>query len=157
MRANYRPLMKDDLIKVCNLDLRNADKEELEAASGAPWKEALANSVAGSDISWVITLDDEIVGVFGLSELEPHVGVPWLVATDKLGQFSFRFAKESKLVIELMLMLYPVLINFVYSKHTEAIRWLEWLGFSVDREVQVYIGNHQVPFYPFGLRRTGYV
>lgn len=156
MKAYYRPMVLSDFIEVTSMRLRQADIEEVEAATGLGWQTALLNAVRCSTHTWVIIYDNRIEGVFGLGEYGPTVGVPWLLATNRFASFSYRLARQSGEVVELMLGLYPTLTNRVYAKHRDAIRWLKWLGFKFKDEY-VYLKDRDVPFIPFVLRRNEYV
>lgn len=125
----------------------------MRAASGYPPEVALALSVDASVLCWVVIHDGQIEGAFGVSE-EWGVGVPWFLATDKFYEFGFAFAKESrKVVYEHMLNAFPMLVNFVDSRHKESMRWLEWLGFTIHKDQPTYLHDSEVIFYPFSLRR----
>jgi hypothetical protein len=152
MRAFYRPFILEDFLAVLEMDLRQSDREEIEAATGWHWKTALQFSLQYSTRAWVIIYDNKIEAVFGLSEENPHVGVPWLVATTKFAGFSFRVARESKAVIKLMLDVFPTLSNYVSAKHFESIRWLKWCGFTLAEDY-TYLHDPRIPFIKFSMRR----
>lgn len=159
MKAYYRPFKGEDYIEVLNMQLREADKEELEAATGFYWNDALKLAVRNSRHTWVIIYRDKIEGIFGLGDgiggLGDEIGhgIPWFVATNKFDSFSFTVGKQSKEIIKMFLKIYPRLENYVYSKHFTAIRWLKWLGFIVSNEY-VYFNDKNVPFQKFYMRRS---
>jgi hypothetical protein len=152
MRAYYRPFVLEDFISVMDLDLRQADTEEIEAASGFSWKVALQLSVQYSQHCWVVIYNNKIEAVFGVAEETPEIGVPWFVATNKFSQFSYRVARQSKEVIQQMLKLYPTLRNYVSAKNFESVRWLKWLGFELSKDY-TYLRDPVVPFIEFQMRR----
>ena len=44
---------------------------------------------------------------------------------------------------------FPFMFNYVDARHTDAIRWLKWLGFEFD-EAAPY-GPFDLPFYRFTM------
>lgn len=153
MEAYYRPYKEEDYSEVLRMQLRELDIEELEAASGLDWKVALNHSVCYSPEMWVIIYRGKIEAIFGIGDgADEVIGVPWFVATNKFDSFSFKVGKQSKEVLKMMLSFYPILQNYVYSKHFVAIRWLKWLGFTVSDEY-VYFFDKNVPFQKFTMRR----
>lgn len=152
MKAYYRSFKTEDYIEVLNMQLRELDIEELEAATGWAWKKALQYSVSTSRYTWVIIYRGKIEGVFGLGD-SYRIGVPWFVATNKFDSFSFAVGKQSKEIIKMFLEIYPYLQNYVYAKHFTAIRWLRWLGFTVNNEY-VWFYDKYVPFHKFTMRRS---
>ena len=152
MKAYYRSFKTEDYIEVLNMQLRELDIEELEAATGLNWKDAFKWSIRNSKHTWVIIYNRKIEGVFGLGDND-CIGVPWFVATNKFDSFSFAVGKQSKEIIKMFLEIYPYLQNYVYAKHFTAIRWLRWLGFTVNNEY-VWFYDKYVPFHKFTMRRS---
>lgn len=149
----FRLMTPEDYDTVVNLKLRQADIEELKASCGLEPKEALEESLKVSELTWVIVgKGGSIVGVFGLSRLAPHVGMPWLLATEEIETFSRTFLRNSMDVIQFMLTCYPTLTNYVDSRHASAIVWLKWLRFSFI-EQPIILNDPDVPFLQFTLHR----
>lgn len=141
----------EDLDEVLDLNLRTADQEEIVAATGLPVQESLLRSIAISNGgAWVGIHKDRIEAVFGVVE-SPFLAVPWFVATDKFHEFWLKFVRESREFIYALLDRYGLLVNFVDSRHTEAIRWLRWLGFVVDETRSIILSDPDVPFFRFYL------
>lgn len=144
----YVPTMRDEVI---NLKLRQADILELLASTGTTPSDAIDVSLEVSEIAWVIKHEGKIEGVFGLSKGD-GCGIPWLLLTDKVNEFRHAFLKYSWDVIEIMLSRYEILTNFVDSRHTEAIKWLKWLGFTFT-ETEWFLHDKSVPFRQFVMYR----
>jgi len=150
MRVTYREYDTSDWHAVVNLNLRAADQEELKAATGGSVFAALCASLEASDETWVIEMGDEIVGVFGVSDLGT-VGIPWFVCTDKLFESNdgrAGFAYGSREIIRGWKVKYPFLTNCVAKDHTVARRWLRWLGFSFTAGER-FLSDPSVPFIQF--------
>lgn len=154
MDATFRPYEEDDFDATVFMELRKADKLECWASSGHSPADAISLSISLSKERYVIEMDDEIVGVFGLREYKMPgliVGMPWLLSTDTL--FSDKgvrllFARKSREIVEAWAEYYPVMMNFVAAHNTEAIRWLEWLGFDVIYEPLI-LEDASIMFYRF--------
>jgi len=156
----HRELEPSDLAKFRTIQLRQADINEIKASVGVDPNIALIRSVERSDwvrvilvatsVAQVATsvaqIEDEIVGVFGLSGV-----APWFLATDRIYEYKLTFLRQSKRIVGEMLQRTEVLMNFVDSRHIEAIQWLLWLGFKIDFDNPTVIGG--VKFYLFTRRK----
>lgn len=151
---SYRPYKSSDRNAVLNLKLRTADLQEVQASAGLPPAEAIEISLQRSSFSWVILLEEEIVGVFGLGIVK-EVGFPWLLATDALERYHRQFARGSREVVVMFQEHTDTLINYVDSRNTTSQRWLEWLGFTVWKDLPQYLYDKTIPFYPFTLYKQG--
>lgn len=119
-----------DILK--NMTLRDADMNELRAATGKePW-EALKFSVLNSneftEISYVEETG-EIINIFGLAS-HLGVGIPWMLASPSLIKHKKLLMQYSKRIIEEMLFKFPLLINQVDSRNEAHIRWIKHMGFK---------------------------
>ena len=112
--------------------LRSSDYKELSLSHGDP-AEAIRNSVNGSLWTKSALLDGVPVLVYGLHpSVMDSAGVPWMVATDQIAEIGSRFVLGSLSEIEIMQHIYPFLYNQVHCENHLSIRWLRWLGFTVD-------------------------
>lgn len=128
-----------DYEEVINLQLREMDIEEVRASSGGlEPREVLKLSLIASDQVWVVIHNGKIEAVFGVTKTPTSEGIPWFLTTDKFKEFTIAFAKESKKVVQEMLKEYKRLYNVVSANHKEAIEWLEWLGFTVEKNPITY-------------------
>lgn len=157
MKAYARPFNPaTDLDAVLSLELRQADLDELAASTGYSSRKAILLSLAASVEAWVVVYKGKIEAVFGVSELvSPTEGllyVPWFVSTDTFGEWAFRFARESVGIVRRWLDEYGYLVNFVDSRNKASIRWLRWLGFTVDESVGYILRDPNVPFFKFFIK-----
>lgn len=115
--------------------LRAADVEEIRAASGLAPAEALRRSYEFSSHVWAVREFSAppvaLWGVGPLSLVEGR-GCPWLLATDAFEGLGPDIARLSRPLMAVMRDLYPHLENRVDARHTRAVRWLSWLGFTID-------------------------
>lgn len=115
--------------------LRAADVEEIRAASGRGALDALLRSFEFSTHVWAVRAADgrpvALWGVGPLSLVEGR-GCPWLLAADAFEALGPAIARKSRPLLAAMRDLYPRLENHVDARHRKAVRWLSWLGFTID-------------------------
>ncbi len=118
-------------------NMRTADVVEITAASGTPPLLTLNNGVDASMLSAVAYANDEPIAVLGLVSrgLLSDTGVPWLLGTHSAMKHKRAFLQESPPVIAEMLRHTSKLENWVHAKNKTSIRWLKWLGFTIDEPV----------------------
>ena len=107
--------------------LRQQDIDEIHAACDWPVDVAIAYSIAHSERGFTAILDGKICAVFGV-----HQGVIWLVGTDDIEKHPVAFYRHSKKIFPFLKAGYPLLENFVHVNNTLSLRWLQWLGFTIE-------------------------
>lgn len=152
MFTYWRLVKQSDFEELLNLKLREADTLELQASLGVTGPLAIAECLIHSERTWVGIDDGDIICVFGLGAVPPDVGIPWMLGTEGIDKVALTFLKESREIVKLMLDYYPYLTNLVDARHTKAIRWLKWLGFSFDSEPWYQL-DPDVPFLKFFMIR----
>lgn len=117
--------------------MRQADVDEVMACSGSSPYEALSRSVRSSRYAATAVLRGEVACIFGLyvTTFASGVGSPWMLGTDAVSRYARDFAPASREVIANMQRICPSLANFVYTENKVSIRWLRWLGFTIDRAI----------------------
>ena len=134
--------------------LRPCDEREVFAASGMKGPEAVSRGVAASEEAWIVEHEGEAFCVFGVVRLNDTIGIPWLLATktvykDECKNFLLLRTKEW---VARIMGDYKVLLNYVDARNKQAIRWLEWAGFRLERP-RPY-GFKRLPFHKFTLKRS---
>jgi len=133
-------------------DLRAADRQEIRAASGLTPEAALRRSWAFSTHVWAAR-DGEgrPIALWGVGPLSlvGGRGCPWLLASDAFEQFGREIGRQSRKRLADIRRLYPELENRVDARHMKAIRWLAWLGFTIDPPAPWGIEGR--PFHRFWL------
>jgi len=105
--------------------------------------------------AWTGMIDGEPVCMFGVvpaGDILGGVGAPWFLATEKLQSHRVKFLRLNRQYLSKMLDIFPHLIDYVDVRHTRAIRWLSWLGFTFSAEPVPY-GPAGMPFYRFEMRK----
>lgn len=132
------------------IELREGDAMEV-AAMGATKDEAFRTSLARS--LWAETylvggVPAAMVGL-GLSALVGGHGVPWLLTSPICEHHKKRFLVESRRQVARMLAEVTPLRNVVHADYGRAVRWLRWLGFTLEAPVEI----NGALFRPFGMER----
>ena len=139
-------------IKTVAANIRQADKEELWAASHMTPFQALKGSyLISRDISFVGEADGKVACMFGCKPPTKlsDIAVPWMVGTNELKFHSRRFLRLSRKMVEVWRKEFPYMENYVDERNVEAVRWLQWVGFSVYYPKPY--GPDGLPFHRFDM------
>lgn len=135
--------------------MRKADAEEVWAGWRQTPEEAVRVSLAGSrDPLAGLAPDGRLLCLFGVtgSTVLSDTAAPWMLGTDELPKHAMAFLRVSRSWTRLIKEEYSMLENFVDMRNRLAVRWLRWLGFTVE-EARPF-GPGQLPFHRFTWRRS---
>lgn len=104
-----------------------ADREELWAVAAVTPDDAMRIGLRDSDYARTGLFDGVPVAMGGINR-----GIAWLVTTDLIENNVRLFLRESRREIEQAMTGYERLSNYVDARNRKAIRWLRWLGFTID-------------------------
>ncbi len=115
------------------IDLRAGDAREI-AALGLTKEEGLQRSLDCAVWAEAYLVDGEVAAIAGVSigSLLGGEAIPWLVTGRPVERHKSAFLRLTRAGIARMLRRFPVLINHVHVEYTEALRWLRWLGFTIE-------------------------
>lgn len=123
-----------DRIAPCAANLWQADVDELRAAgindAVSMMNEALPTCLWAEEARW----RGEPVAMFGVRPLPGgEIGVPWMLTTVHM-EHAERAAvvRAAVKAVARMREDFPVLINLIHAKNERAIRFVQWLGFTVE-------------------------
>lgn len=87
--------------------------------------------------------------MFGVAPMDDQgFGCPWMLASDLLNEVTVEFLRRNKEVLSGMSAGYDFLFNYAWSKNTTHLRWLKWLGFTIDSSPIIFGKNGEI-FYGF--------
>jgi hypothetical protein len=132
--------------------LRQADIDEMWAAHHVTPRQGVLISLAVSrDTSYTGLVDGKPICIYGVAQpsLMVDAGRPWMLGTDEIPKHSLKFLRENRKVVKEMQAQFPILFNYVDARHTDAIRWLAWLGFKL--EAAAPYGPDRLPFHRFSM------
>lgn len=130
---------------------RQADIDEMLACAGESVERALELGLELSLRAWVIEADGKPLAAVGDTLHQIGTGIPWMVTTNHIVGHRSLFLRASKAILMDMLQRHAQLFNYVDVRNKDAIRWLEWLGFTVCEPVPY--GVNALPFRQFHLIR----
>ena len=117
-----RPLRTGDLDALL-AGLRQADRDEVIAASGEDIAGVLRDSVRSSTMVWVAEIDGGLACIFGCAPLDGFLGMraaPWMLGTDLLDRHPSALMKRCRGYVAEMIRQYPHLLNFVDVRNVRA-------------------------------------
>jgi len=119
-------------------NVRECVRAEIESLGFDDPYEALLESCNRSAILEAAEHDGKVFALYGVSHgQEAGEGHPWLVFTEDIKGLGLSFARHSKQMIGMMQMYFPLLTGYVYTGHKDTIKWLKWLGFTLDDPVKL--------------------
>lgn len=132
-------------------NIRHGDRRELEASHGN-YKEAIQLSFNKSKHKWAVYADGQFACLFGMHPLGllSDTALIWMLGTDVIEKNKGAFIRHSRVYIQAMLNVSPVLMNWCDVRNTKTIRWLKLMGFTFFKAEPYGIKGY--PFYRFELR-----
>ena len=121
-------------IKEMKGKLRKEDVLEIERKTGREPYRVLIESYRKSDIAFVGLVDNEIACAWGVAKesILSDESTIWLLSTEVMKKAPVAVAKKTKMELDKLLQVYPKIGNYVDSEYSLCIRWLCWLGFTVE-------------------------
>lgn len=129
--------------------MQEADVQECWALGRMTPFDALSYSVLGSRDPKCWVVNDRVITMFGLAsitQLTDH-SVPWVLCSNQVQKLYRPFLRGSKILAEQWKSENRVLRNWVDARHTRAISWIKWMGFTLKPAVP--LGPDQMPFHQF--------
>lgn len=118
-----------------------AEIDELECRMlGHSPKQALRLGLRMSSICGTALLDDQPIAMFGVvpENLIEGKGSAWLLLTKKGRQQHRALVVLGKQITEILHKEAEILHNHVHASNDRAIRWLEYLGFTVEPTAELH-------------------
>lgn len=152
MDVRIEPLTADVASYILE-EMRDDDIQEIRALRGDNIQRALALTLNVTEKPMMGLVGGEPICIFGISSRSrlSGVGHPWLVGTPAIDNTPVLFLRRSREVFEDIAMGYRYLYNYVDTRNTHSIRWLEWLGFQIGPAES--IGRAGELFHRFEMRR----
>ena len=145
MSYEIRDITKQDCAKFQST-LREADRQEVLAASGLEPEEALLDAV-GDDFAKVITIGGKLTLAFGVAPVSDMLGAVWMLSSTALDdrRTAWIVARHSRYWVDHMNDMYPVLFNYTDCRNDLHHRFLRYHGFNFINKHN--IGKNGEPFY----------
>ena len=132
-------------------NIREADKQEIRAATGLSHDIVLRMVLERCDDVWTGFVDDDVVAIFGMHVISFVTGaaVPWLISTHNIEKHNKTFLRYCKPVFQKMCDNLNSLVNYVDDRNELAKQWLKWLGFTFSDKEIVVRGVKVLYFYKY--------
>lgn len=137
----FTPAGQADAEALLDRGARQADWRECFKTTGGSLGPALRFAVAASDLAVAARLTGRIIILFGVAKdrLAPpasNSALVWLAAHDEAERpdLAVSLARASRRFADCWQRQFNILHNVADPDNTLALRWLEWLGFVIDRE-----------------------
>lgn len=150
--VRIRPAIYSDVERM-HKSLRESDRLEILASHNHTPYEALRYGIEHSSICLTVLFKDDPVAIGGVvpDKNVKQAAVVWLLGTNDVYQMRLSFLKLSKVYIRLLQQLYPILYNFIDPRNIATIRWLSWLGATLDDPQP--IGVNKAMFQYFSIEK----
>lgn len=143
----------ESMIKSIAADMRQEDANEVWASNHHTPLESLTKGWDLSDFATIAMCDNEPLVMIGLvkRDILTGSGVIWMLGTNKSLNYRKEFLRQTQPIIDEMLNICPRLCNLVHSKNLSSIKWLKWLGFTIEEPIKH--GSDNELFHRFYLER----
>ncbi len=151
-----RSTVAGDIVELSHT-MRQADIDECWATSHSSPKEALKAGVLMSEPNGYTWWVGNRVGcIFGVvpQYVIADIGVPWMLGSDLIDDraHGLQFARTSIILRDWAQADYRLLRNNIDIRNERAVRWLKWMGFTVEKPRP--FGPDDVLFSTFSRERT---
>lgn len=135
-------------------DLREADKQEILASTGANPVKIITQSVLMSDKSFAVSVSGQLLYIIGVVKpsLLGFSGIPWLLGTNEIKNHKRDFLKSSYELLKAEQKELLSMHNYVDARNKDSIKWLRFMGFELE-DAKPY-GVMQKPFHRFSWRKN---
>lgn len=126
-----------ELVETIAAEMRQADIDEVWASNHHTPLEALTKGWEMSDFSTVAMANGEPLVMFGLvkRDILTGSGVLWMLGSNRVMSHKKELFRQTVLVVDEMLTVCPRLCNMVHGKNVSSIKWLKWLGFTIEEPI----------------------
>lgn len=135
-------------------NLRQGDRDEVQASSNLTPAEALLGSYSLSTHAYVIlSTEGDPIAAFGAAPHAAGIGIVWMLGTDGIEQEAFGIARRTRRYFDELNAAYFMLWNYIDARNATSMRWLRWGGFQLLEEHPEH-GPERRPFYTFARINT---
>lgn len=131
--------------------LRKSDVEEVWASHNHTPEQALMIGYDESAICLTVVNNDVPVAMFGINakSLISDEAIIWFLASIEIEKIKIRFLKNSRKFIDLFLLSYPTLWNWVDCRNHQSIAWLRFCGARIGASAPYGVEKKNFIFFYF--------
>lgn len=132
-------------IKSMKGKLRKEDFIELKRRTGMEPYKVLVDSYRSSEVSYAGFVNGKIACAWGVASgsIIGSQAQIWLLSTDAMGDAPLAVARKTKNELQKLLHYYSYLDNYVDAEYSKCIRWLKWLGFTVEKPQKLGVNGEE--------------
>lgn len=130
--------------------LRSSDIQEIKSAQNQTPLQALQDGLEKSDICLTVLYKGLPVAMGGVTRTAANVGIVWLLGSNDINKIRVSFLRLSKIYMEKCLAEYGTLFNFIPPSNAATIRWLVWLGASLDDPKPIGVDGSMFQYFSIG-------
>lgn len=129
-------------------DLKASDKYELQRTQFEDWRIALKATFESEGVKFCVTSNQHAGALaFGVTPFEDKVGRIWMLQSKSFAAGALqvhgnalphKLARTTKKIIDLFLLDYETLFNFIPSNQSRNIRWLGQAGFEFFNRTDIH-------------------
>lgn len=145
----YRETVDKDIDILAPI-MRKQDVKEVFYSDGVTPKDALLMSKKNSKECFTVVEenDEDVILMFGVVEDDNGDALPWLLGSDRTAKIPKFVLENSSEKITEWKGKYNRLYNFVHAENTVSLKFLKWLGFSLDKKHEEW-GHNPSQFIEF--------
>lgn len=131
--------MIDNIIK----NAREEEIQEVYAATGQSFEEALIDSINSSSEYFFLEQNGDILGATGVVPFDYIDGVActWMLTTTYMKKYPIYLVRNTREVLDYWGQSWKYLFNYVDNRYIDSLRWANHVGFKVyDPEPYGYLG-----------------
>jgi hypothetical protein len=132
--------------------IRPADAAEINALGYADPLDGLIECLDMAVSAFTGFIDGELAAIagFAVPEMLGRRAMPWLVTTDTVDRHPLAFARASRRILDALRKDHELLENYVDARHTVCVRWLRWLGCTLEPAQP--LAPHGLMFHRFTIK-----
>lgn len=133
-----REMTPEDLPEVLAMDLRDHDKAELQAIRPDMTMPEIIEEATETDEVYVIIIDGEIIGLFGVHPHDPTpgFGIAWAFGTNKAYDHFDELNLLAAHMVDEWMDRFPIGIgNCMSMENKPAMKWVQRFGFKFQGDV----------------------
>lgn len=146
-----RPSVESDVFALAAI-LRDDDAQEVRDVTGQTPVEALGEGFVESTKCFTILWKGMPAGMMGVvpsdKSADSHLGMVWMLGSDKLALFGFSLVKYARAWLRELLDGYDLVGNLVSARNPAHVRFLKHIGARIVT-VHTHVGPGQIPAYEF--------
>ena len=106
-------------------------------------REQLLLELKQSFVSWAAIHEGRVLAMWGakVGNLFATEAYIWLICAEGAERFPLTFARQSRRVVDELSQDFQRLYGYVFADYEKSVRWMQWLGFRLTRQGDLYLAE----------------